>query len=68
MDMKRLKPVTNNPSIWEALDSYLKEISENKETELQNASDLHLIYRAQGYIRALKEVRKLKDRVNAEQN
>lgn len=65
MDSKRLRPVVNDPKIWEVLQEYFKFSYDKKHSEMDNLTELRDLYRAQGYCQAMKELRNLRERVNA---
>jgi len=59
-----LKPLVNNPLAWNILDTYLSLCYNNKQKELERLVPIEEIYRAQGYIQALRHVLDLKANAN----
>lgn len=59
-----LKPIVNNPDVWQKLDTLLELWYNRKHRELENIKEVEEIYRAQGYIKALLQLKNLRDLVN----
>lgn len=66
MDLQKLKPLVNNPPIWELLNLYLSDLEKNLVSTLKTAADLETIYRTQGGLRTIQMLQTLRDKVNAE--
>lgn len=64
MDLNRLKPVINDPKNWQVLMEYYTYLYEVKHKEIENIEKVEDMYRAQGYIRALKELKQIRDKIN----
>lgn len=65
LELKLLKPLVNNADMWKILDSHMLKCYNNKHKELENVNSIELMYKAQGYIQAIKMIRDLKANVNA---
>lgn len=64
-DYKSLKPLVNDIKLKKVLDSYVDFMYDTKHTELERLTELPQIYRAQGYIEALRALRDAKVKANA---
>ena len=62
---KRLKPLVNNFDMWQNLDNLLDLWYNRKHREMENLEGIERIYRAQGYIKALHDLKTLREIVNA---
>lgn len=65
MRPEELKPVINDPRNWEILDKWFETCYNSKHSEMDNLTELRDLYRAQGYCQAMKDLRNLRERVNA---
>lgn len=60
-----LKPLVNNTYQWKAFCDMLDFNIESEQRKLEQASDLKEIFQAQGAITKLRQLKKLKDEINA---
>jgi hypothetical protein len=60
----RLKPVVNNPQVWEALESHLQELMQEIHQALVAAQSEQEMFRNQGKAILLGQLRSLRDVVN----
>ena len=61
-----LKPFVNNKDLWEDFKQELDNRIQGCYKKLEQVSDMTEVYRTQGEIQALKNLLKLRDKVNAE--
>jgi hypothetical protein len=61
-----LKPFVNNKELWEDFQQELSNRIQASYKKLEQVTDTVDIYRTQGEIQALKNLMKLRDKVNAE--
>lgn len=66
MNLQQLKPLVNNPQMWEVLNLYLSDLEKNLISTLKTSSDIETIYRTQGGLRTIQMLQSLRDKVNAE--
>jgi len=59
-----LKRIVNDPSLYKALMSELDYRIEIAQAKLEQAPDTVTIYRTQGAIRALRELKQIREKVN----
>ena len=64
--LERLRPLVNNPLIWEAFLEYVERQEKQAMGNLLHAKETEQLWRAQGFISALNYIKALKDKVNAE--
>ena len=62
--LPKLKGFVNTNATWEAFQEMLDAEIENKQRDLEQASDMREIGKAQGAIAALRRLKYLKDEVN----
>jgi len=62
--LNQLKSILNDPNVWKVLDKHLEECYNKKHIELENIIEPSSIYRTQGYIHALKDLRQLRTQAN----
>jgi hypothetical protein len=60
-----LKPLVQNSHQWKAFCDMLDFNIESEQRKLEQASDLKEIFQAQGAITKLRQLKKLKDEINA---
>lgn len=63
--LPKLKPLTNNNLQWQAFCDMLDFAIESEQRKLEQASDLKEIFQAQGAVIKLRQLKKLKDEVDA---
>lgn len=62
--LDKLRPLVNNPQIWQAFLMYLEPYEKQAMGNLLQAKETEQLWRAQGFISALKAIKDLKDKVN----
>lgn len=67
MNIQKLKPLVNEPFIWEAFKEHIEGLIETNHKTLEQASDLLSIGRAQGEAIVLRRLLRLRDHVNGPQ-
>ena len=65
MDIKRLKPIVNDPAYAVPFGEYLDHLHMAKLREMENAVSVDELRKAQGYILCIKQMKALKEKVNA---
>jgi hypothetical protein len=63
--LNKLKPLVNSTTQWKAFEEMLESYVEQQRRKLEQVSDLPDMYKAQGAIAALRQLKYLKDEVNA---
>ena len=63
--LPKLKTLTNNNLQWQAFCDMLDFAIESEQRKLEQASDLKEIFQAQGAVIKLRQLKKLKDEVDA---
>ena len=63
--LPKLKPLTNNRTQWQAFCDMLDFNIESEQRKLEQASDLKEIFQAQGAVIKLRQLKKLKDEIDA---
>lgn len=63
--LPKLKPLTSNHLQWQAFCEMLDYAIESEQRKLEQASDLKEIFQAQGAVIKLRQLKKLKDEVDA---
>lgn len=63
--LPKLKPLTSNNLQWQAFCDMLDFAIESEQRKLEQASDLKEIFQAQGAVIKLRQLKKLKDEVDA---
>ena len=63
--LPKLKPLTSNNLQWHAFCDMLDFAIESEQRKLEQASDLKEIFQAQGAVIKLRQLKKLKDEVDA---
>jgi hypothetical protein len=66
MDLTKLKPLVNNPIIWKQFEEYVEKHEKQALANMLHTPDTTQLWRAQGFLAALKVMKDLKDKVNAE--
>jgi spore coat protein CotF len=64
MNAKDMKPLVNNPNLWNLLDKHLQDMYNNRHKEMDNLSKIEDFYKAQGYCQAITSLRNLKENAN----
>ena len=64
--LSALKPLVHKQTQWKAFEEMLDFYIALKQNALEQASDPHEIYRAQGAIGALRRLKTLRDEINAQ--
>ena len=65
---KRLKAITHNPALWEALQEHLKEQQTLARLELETETSELVLYRSQGKLSSLRDLLQLKQVVESKIN
>lgn len=65
MELSKLKPIVNNPTVWKTFLDYIEPHEKLAMGNLLNAKETEQLWRAQGFMSALKLMKEMKDRVNA---
>lgn len=63
--LPKLKGMLNSPHMWDAFVSKLDYDIEQQQRKLEQATDLNEMFKAQGAIAALRQLKYLKDEINA---
>ena len=63
--LPKLKPLTSNNLQWQSFCDMLDFAIESEQRKLEQASDLKEIFQAQGAVIKLRQLKKLKDEVDA---
>lgn len=63
--LSKLKPLSNNRLQWQAFCDMLDFNIEMEQRKLEQASDLKEIFQAQGAVTKLRQLKKLKDEIDA---
>lgn len=63
--LNKLKPLVNNTHQWDAFEEMLEFYVEQNRRKLEQVDDLQDMFKAQGAIAALRQLKYLKDEVNA---
>lgn len=66
MELRKLKPIVNNPEIWGTFLEYIENQERQAMGNLLHTKETEQLWRAQGFMSALKFVKDLKDKVNAQ--
>lgn len=64
MELENLRPIVNNPRVWNTLMAYLEPHEKQAMGNLLNAKETEQLWRAQGFMSALKIIKDLKEKVN----
>lgn len=67
MYLDKLRPLVNNPQIWNAYLEYLEIQEKQAMGNLLHTKETEQLWRAQGFMSAIKFMKDLKEKVNAEQ-
>lgn len=62
--MNNLKPLVNNKDIWESLLEELGERIQFVYRQMEHRTEVEELYRLQGEVRALRNLQRLRDKVN----
>ena len=62
--LPKLKGMLNSPHLWDAFVDKLDYDIEQHQRKLEQATDLHEMFKAQGAIAALRQLKYLKDEIN----
>lgn len=65
-ELEYLRPLVNNPKVWETLMTYLGPHEKQAMGNLLNATSVEQLWRAQGFMAAIKVVKDLKDKINVQ--
>lgn len=65
--LPKLKPLVNAPHSWDAFVEKLDYDISAQQRKLEQASDMSDVFKAQGAIAALRQLKYLKDEINAQQ-
>lgn len=65
-NLSSLKSLVNTTTNWEAFNEYIESCITNHQRKLEQVVDPVEIYKAQGAIQALRQLKYLRDEVNAE--
>ena len=60
----RLKPLCNNPELWDALQAYIDYQVYDQSLTLERSEDIHKVYKAQGAIAALRKLKYMREEAN----
>ena len=63
--LPKLKGMLNSPHVWDAFVDKLDYDIEQQQRQLEQATDLQAVFKAQGAIAALRHLKYLKDEINA---
>lgn len=63
--LPKLKGMLNSPHMWDAFVDKLDYDIEQQQRKLEQATDLNEMFKAQGAIAALRQLKYLKDEINA---
>ena len=63
--LPKLKGMLNSPHLWDAFVDKLDYDIEQQQRNLEQATDLQQVFKAQGAITALRHLKYLKDEINA---
>ena len=66
MNLQKLKPLVNNPQIWAEFEEYVEKHEKQALANMLHTPDTTQLWRAQGFLSALRVMKDLKDKVNAE--
>lgn len=62
--LPKLKGMLNSPHMWDAFVEKLDYDIEQQQRKLEQATELHEMFKAQGAIAALRQLKYLKDEIN----